>query len=447
MTGTTVPQKPIVPAPDPAQGAAPAAQPAPAAEGAPRPPARPAAAPVAPALPSPSFDVVRVDDEGNALVAGKAVPGSAVAVLVSGTERARAAVGRDGGFVVFFALPPSDRPRPVQLLMETGTGQQVTSDATVLLAPVTGAPPRSAPLTTPPAPEAPADPAPPAAVTAELSRPAEPAEPPEPVRTVPAPPPGTGILDEAAQNVPLPSRVPDRAAPVAADQPGRGVTPDDQAPSVPVELAPAAPGAPQAGQPPAAPRQAPAVFLADAGGVRVLQPPLGDPAPGPETVMIDAIAYDAAGNVRVSGRGAAGAAVRLYLDNAPAGLARADADGHWRLGLDGIAPGVYTMRADQLDAQGRVSARFETPFLREAPARLQAAGDDADPTVAPVPVAPVRLVTVQPGYTLWGIADRTYGSGLDYVKIYNANRDRICDPDLIYPGQIFDLPEDGQAPR
>jgi nucleoid-associated protein YgaU len=29
-----------------------------------------------------------------------------------------------------------------------------------------------------------------------------------------------------------------------------------------------------------------------------------------------------------------------------------------------------------------------------------------------------------------------------YVRVFNANRDRIRDPDLIYPGQVFDLPAD-----
>ena len=49
-------------------------------------------------------------------------------------------------------------------------------------------------------------------------------------------------------------------------------------------------------------------------------------------------------------------------------------------------------------------------------------------------------VTVQPGYTLWGIASRNYGDGLNYVRIFDANRDHIRNPDLIYPGQIFTVP-------
>ena len=53
----------------------------------------------------------------------------------------------------------------------------------------------------------------------------------------------------------------------------------------------------------------------------------------------------------------------------------------------------------------------------------------------------VRVVTVQPGFTLWAIARDRYGEGLMYVRVYEANRDKIRDPDLIYPGQVFTVPE------
>jgi nucleoid-associated protein YgaU len=49
-------------------------------------------------------------------------------------------------------------------------------------------------------------------------------------------------------------------------------------------------------------------------------------------------------------------------------------------------------------------------------------------------------VTVQPGFTLWAIAQGQYGEGVMYVQVWQANRDRIRDPDLIYPGQVFALP-------
>ena len=50
-------------------------------------------------------------------------------------------------------------------------------------------------------------------------------------------------------------------------------------------------------------------------------------------------------------------------------------------------------------------------------------------------------MTVQPGYTLWGIAKSEFGDGVMYVQVFEANKDRIRDPDLIYPGQVFTIPK------
>jgi nucleoid-associated protein YgaU len=51
------------------------------------------------------------------------------------------------------------------------------------------------------------------------------------------------------------------------------------------------------------------------------------------------------------------------------------------------------------------------------------------------------VVTVQPGSTLWAIARDKYGDGVMYVRVYEANKERIRNPDLIYPGQVFVVPE------
>ena len=49
----------------------------------------------------------------------------------------------------------------------------------------------------------------------------------------------------------------------------------------------------------------------------------------------------------------------------------------------------------------------------------------------------LQAVTVQQGDTLWAISDTVYGDGLLFVRVFEANRDQIRNPDLIYPGQIF----------
>ena len=52
-----------------------------------------------------------------------------------------------------------------------------------------------------------------------------------------------------------------------------------------------------------------------------------------------------------------------------------------------------------------------------------------------------QMVVIQKGDMLWRIAYRTYGSGVRYVDIVSRNQTQIADPDLIYPNQIFALPQ------
>ena len=90
-----------------------------------------------------------------------------------------------------------------------------------------------------------------------------------------------------------------------------------------------------------------------------------------------------------------------------------------------VAPGTYKLRADKVDPAGKVAARRETRFVRSA-----GFGDlPAD-----------SVVFVQSGNSLWRLARRTYGSGIRYSVIYEANRSQIRNPNLIYPGQVFFVP-------
>ena len=50
------------------------------------------------------------------------------------------------------------------------------------------------------------------------------------------------------------------------------------------------------------------------------------------------------------------------------------------------------------------------------------------------------MVVVHKGDALWRIAYRSYGQGVRYVDIFRRNADKISDPDLIYPNQIFAVP-------
>jgi nucleoid-associated protein YgaU len=200
----------------------------------------------------------------------------------------------------------------------------------------------------------------------------------------------------------------------------------------PVEQGPDAPEQEAASVPQDPPAQ-PTILKTSSQGVEVLQSaPL---APG--DVALDAISYDEAGEVLLAGRGDEDAHVRVYLDNAPLTTTPVDGDGRWQVELPQVDTGTYTLRVDQLDEQGDVTARVESPFLRESPQALQQAAQSQPETEA----APIRSITVQPGHSLWRISRERYGDGTLYVALFKANRDKIRDPDLIYPGQIFDLPE------
>jgi nucleoid-associated protein YgaU len=69
-----------------------------------------------------------------------------------------------------------------------------------------------------------------------------------------------------------------------------------------------------------------------------------------------------------------------------------------------------------------------------------AAGNVGQGELAIEGVARDKSLIVRPGNSLWRIARQSYGAGDHYTIIYSANRDRIGDPDLIYPGQVFTLP-------
>ena len=57
----------------------------------------------------------------------------------------------------------------------------------------------------------------------------------------------------------------------------------------------------------------------------------------------------------------------------------------------------------------------------------------------PAPSA-MRTYTVQKGDSLSKIAKREYGDAQQWKRIYEANRDTVQNPDLIYPGQMLRLP-------
>ncbi len=160
------------------------------------------------------------------------------------------------------------------------------------------------------------------------------------------------------------------------------------------------------------------------GATQVLQEPRDDGV-GLGPLSLDTIDYDDSGAVIFAGKAEPGRVVQIFANGQFVGQTAADAEGRWRLTAS-MPPGVYSLQIIQLDESGKPVYAIELPFER-------ASLDD------------IRLsegkVIVQPGNSLWRIARRVYGRGVQYTVIYEANADQIRDPDLIYPGQIFELPE------
>ncbi len=178
--------------------------------------------------------------------------------------------------------------------------------------------------------------------------------------------------------------------------------------------------------------QKPLVVIANSDGVKVVQSGADE---ADDDLVVDTISYDAAGDVELAGRGQPSGIVRIYLDNMPVSTAAMDATGQWNTALSEIDAGIYTLRVDEMDQSGKVSSRLETPFKRESLIELAAYMKFVDDP------ARINIVTVQPGNTLWAIARKRYGRGILYVRVFEKNKDKIRDPNLIYPGQIFSLPD------
>ncbi|WP_424967571.1 LysM peptidoglycan-binding domain-containing protein [Dinoroseobacter sp. S375] len=355
---------------------------------------------------APAFDVIRVDPAGGAVVAGSAAPGETVRVLVDGEMVAETTADRRGNFVALFDLAPSQAARSMTLEAEWTSGAVMASKETALVSPFAG-----------PIAQAPA--APQAILRADATQP-------------------PSIETEC---------------PPTAGQSASALSDTDSATT-----------------PETAPEQtlvaeAPQVVIVSEAGVARPAAPRAQPArpgvPQSRNVVIDTISYDAGGEVILLGRAVPGREVRIYLNNALAHRASVAEAGIWQARVTGIKSGLYTLRADEVDANGAVLSRFETPFERAIPedavraaAATQSAEQPADDSTAvPTDAAPTEpegpetarsvagIVTVQPGFTLWQIARENYGEGTQFVRVFDANRDRIRNPDLIYPGQVFTVPE------
>lgn len=250
-----------------------------------------------------------------------------------------------------------------------------------------------------------------------------------------------------------------------------------------------------------APASAPAADAQKPVATTTASPPdAATPAPdGKPFVPVAVEAVEIEGSkIFVAGAAAPGAPVRVYANDQLLGETRATPEGRFLLEVQRDLPvGDYQVRADALGPDGKkVLARAEVGFSREpgesiaavAPAPEQPAvssqpapsaepaaaagqqqagapataqqpqpdGAPAKPGQAAVPVAatnaeqPPKLQTVTGGViirrgdSLWRISRRVYGRGVRFSTIYLANNAQIRDPNRIYPGQIFRVPDKTQ---
>ncbi len=292
---------------------------------------QPGAPVAAPEVQKPTFDVVRINPQGDAVMAGRATPGSEVTIADGDKEVGHVQADQHGEWVFVPSAPLAPGTREFTLAERAPDGSMTKSDRSVML-----------------------------------------------------------VVPQAA---------------------------------------PAGAGAAQATPPPLAvltgPNAAPVVLTGPS------QPP-GTASAGHTPLALDAAEYDERGEMRLSGTAPPGATLRLYVDNQPVGQAVANPNGLWTMSAGAtVGPGTHRLRLDQISPNGTVSFRLDRPFTREQLAATDLA---------------VGHIAIQPGQNLWTIARHAYGQGIRYTVIYQANRQDIRDPNLIYPGQVFALPGPTAAP-
>ncbi|MBT8070726.1 MAG: LysM peptidoglycan-binding domain-containing protein [Xanthomonadales bacterium] len=88
-----------------------------------------------------------------------------------------------------------------------------------------------------------------------------------------------------------------------------------------------------------------------------------------------------------------------------------------------------------------VGAPEPAPVVEEAPVEAAAEAPVAEEVKPSEAAGEDNTYTVEAGDTLWAIAEKVYGSGGKYMKIFEANTSILDSPDKIFPGQKLVIPE------
>jgi nucleoid-associated protein YgaU len=434
------------------------------------------------------MDLVRIEADGTALVAGRAPANAAVQLMANGVEVAKTVADPADKFVAMFTMPASASGQMLGMRVTLPDGKVVEAASQVAIAAITG----PAPVVTAdagtatseaPAVEAPAAQAPAATALAVTQ---------EGVKVLQS---GTETTAEVAANVSLdviayPS--PDKVQFGGHGAPGQFVRlyldnaalgeasaiPQDGAWSLTLEgIAPAiytlrvdqVDGAGKVTSRFETPfkRETPEA-LAAASGATAAETKVADAAPAAD-VMASTSGSDAAAAPAAADSSAAPAADAntapatepaateiTTAEPAPAAVATTEAvpaepaqpepaqpepatterASTETASPDTTTPAATTAETSPAAADTTVASGTADATAPATSDTTTAAASDTAPAVSAAPVT----VTVQPGYTLWYIAQQNFGDGVLYVQVFEANRDKIKDPNLIYPGQVFTIP-------
>ena len=154
----------------------------------------------------------------------------------------------------------------------------------------------------------------------------------------------------------------------------------------------------------------------------------------PEFIQIRSLSWEDKSKLRLSGFASGGHSMQAYFDNqfiASIELEKSTPDNkpfRWSMVAEALMkPNEnYRLIAELIDKNGSVIKISEIMVSLET----LAIGEDGS-----------DMMVIHKGDALWRIAYKTYGQGVRYVDIFKRNNERINDPNLIFPNQIFAIPD------
>jgi len=144
-------------------------------------------------------------------------------------------------------------------------------------------------------------------------------------------------------------------------------------------------------------------------------------------LLIDFIGYDLDKNLTIRGISQQDERIEVCLNQLKMKMAKPNKDGNWvATSQTDLKPGTYTIAIKQLSAESK-------KFIAKTDIVFQVYTNEKNEKQ-------YNFIIVKPGNSLWDIAERSYGLGNDFEKIFEANQENLRSPELIYPGQILYIP-------